>query len=74
MRAGWHALIVAINLADNQSILLLKDLFMSRNTALTTVAVLAASLEAVRGNTTEGRGFWEIYFLELLIVGFWITE
>ena len=75
MRVGWHALIGAINLADNQSILLLlKDLFMSRNTALITVAVLAASLEAVHESTTEGRGFWEIYFLELLIAESGITE
>jgi len=75
MQVGWHALIVAINLADNQSMfLLLKDLSMSRNTGLTTVAVLAASLEAVRESTTEGRASWEIYFPELLIVESGIIE
>ena len=75
MRVGWHALIVAINLAGNQSmLLLLKDLFMSRNTGLITVAVLAVSLEAVRGNTTKGRAFWETYFLELQIMESGITE
>ena len=66
---------MAINLADNQSMfLLLKDLSMSRNTGLTTVAVLAASLEAVRESTTEGRASWEIYFPELPIVESGITE
>ena len=75
MRVGWHALIVAINLADNQSILLLlKDLFMSRNTGLITVAVLAVFLEAVRENITEGRAFWEICFPELLTIKSRITE
>ena len=75
MQVGWHALIVAINLADNQSMfLLLKDLYMSRDMALIMVAVPAASLEAARGNTTGGRASWETYFLELQIMESGIIE
>ena len=55
-------------------LLLLKDLFMSRNTGLITVAVLAVSLEVVRVNTTKGRAFWETYFLELQIMESGIIE
>jgi hypothetical protein len=65
---------VAINLAVSHPLHLLKDLYMSRNMAHITVAVLVASLEAIRGSTTEGRVFWEICFPELLIVKLGITE
>jgi len=74
MRVGWHALIVAINLTAQLPLLLHKDLFMSRNTGLIMVAVLAASSEAARENITEGRAFWEICFPELLTIRSGITK
>jgi hypothetical protein len=65
---------VAINLADNQSMLLLKGLFMSRNMGIIIIVVRAASLVVIQEDTTEGRGFWEVSFLELLIVKSGVTE
>ena len=39
-----------------------------------TVVVPAASLVVIQENITEGRGSWEVSFLELLIVKSGVTE
>jgi hypothetical protein len=65
---------VATNLAVSHPLLLLKGLFMSRNMGIITVVVPAASLVVIQGNITKGRGFWEVSFLELLIVKSGVTE
>jgi hypothetical protein len=59
---------VATNLAVSHLSLLLKELFMSRNTDIIMVVVPGASLEAILGDITGEKGSWEVSFLELLIL------
>ena len=65
---------MATNLAVSHPLLLLKELFMSRNMGIITVVVPAASLGVIQENITEGRGSWEVSFLELLIVKSGVIE
>jgi hypothetical protein len=47
---------------------------MNQNMVIIMAAVQAASLEAIRGGIAGERAFWEISFLELLIVKSGVTE
>jgi hypothetical protein len=65
---------VATNLAVSHPSPLLKEPFMIRNMGIITVVVPVASLGVIQENITEGRGSWEVCFLELLIVKSGVTE
>lgn len=65
---------MATNLAVSHLLPLLKELFMSRNMGIITIVVRAASLVVIQEDITEGRGSWEVSFLELLIVKSGVTE